>query len=446
MKTFLAVVAFVGASALLVAVAYGVQQALTTEWDPEIEPYVAFVEETRGLEFREPVAVVRTDVTADLARRNDADDAAMDDVVPVEDIPFDPTVEAYRLLGLMGHIEDIDDAYEGVVEQGAIAFYDPDDRTIVLPEGPIGPALEMTIVHELTHALQDQHGLLSFNDIESTSANSLRLALVEGDAELVGYAWYAGLPADQQAIVDNGPSAAGWNDYLNATFAAPYVLGPPLIESIIAESGPAELDRLLRSKSLGSDERLVDPLSSTPTPNSDTEAESLMVDPDGNQWFDGWIGAFGWYHALAPSVGAERALTAVRGFDDDVFVTFERDGQVCARFDVWFDSVNDANEFVGAVREWGVTVGGVNDSLSSARFDLCEPVGDPAQQTDDLMTPLMVNHWMAVEHRASGASVDVAGCAAVAQAGASGFDDITEIDWDRLSLEGSAARSGCGAG
>lgn len=416
-------------------------QRLTPTWDPAVEPYVAFVEQTRQLEFTEPVAVVRANVAMALGEADDLVQSAD----PVSNLGYDPHGEALRLLGLTGPIGDMRAAEDDVREAGAAAFYDPNTKTIVLPEGQIDPLLELTIVHELTHALQDQHGLLVYNEVESWSSAAFRTSLIEGDASLVEHAWYDSLSVAGQLAIDDlafdGEAPAG---FLHAGFASPYVLGPPVVSSVVADGGYEALNRMLRLKSLGSDERLLDPMSPSGVPKFDAEFE--MVDPDGNEWFDGWIGAFGWYHAIAPSAGAETALQAIQGYDNDVFVAFERDGQVCARFDVWFDTRNDAAEFTQAIVGWGVVSNIINPNRTTVRLDLCEPVGDPAAQVGELLTPLVVHNWLVVNHQAATDSRAVIRCAATAQAAAHGFTDGRAIDWAQLAAQAPAARAACGEG
>lgn len=420
--------------------------ALEKDWDPTLDPYVAFVEDTRGLDFQHPVDLVRTDIAATLGEMNDAFEADL----PPNELGYDPEAEALRLLGLTGSITSLAEASGDVLEGGALAFYDHEQQAIFLPEGEITPLLELTIVHELTHALQDQHGLLGSAGVEPWPAVLTRTALIEGDASLVEQAWYETLSPSTQAELDaeaaNGPKPP--DGYLEAEFGAPYFLGPPLVTSLVAESGYDEIDRLLRSKSLGSDERLLDPSSLTAVPAIDATAS--IVDPAGNEWFDGWIGAFGWYRAIAPSAGPHAALEAVHGFDSSVFVTYDdgtagRDGEICARFDVWFDSGPDAQEFVEAIAAWNTPTERVDGALRSVRFDICSPVGDPADQIDELNTPLIVSSWLAVIH-AEDAPRAVVRCASVDRAAAVGFSDPAMIDWNQLALDVPAVLDRCTSG
>lgn len=413
---------------------------LAPTWDPAVEPYVAFVEETRQLEFLSPVTVVRADIGDALSAintENQADDGP-------DELAYDPYAEVTRLLGLTGPIENLQEAQNDIQESSSAAFYDPSTQTIVLPAGPVNPVMELTIVHELTHALQDQHGLLAYTSAESWTSGDLRNALIEGDAQLIEYAWYDALPDSAREELDamlwSGSPPDG---FLESSFGAPYSLGAPVVESVLADGGYDALNRLLRLKSLGSDERLLDPLSPSSVPKFD--AESLIVDPDGNQWFDGWLGAFAWYHAIAPGAGAETALTAIQGYDNDVYVVFERDDQVCARFDIWFDTGNDAQQFSDAIAGWSVDLKIIiNPSRTTVRLDVCEPVGDPADQVSELLTPLVVHNWLIVQHQGATDARAVIRCAATTQAGRYGFVEGESIDWAQLGAEAASAREACG--
>jgi hypothetical protein len=115
---------------------------------------------------------------------------------------------------------DLSHAYLDVLDRQVGGFYDPERRYLalvrrggVLPgqelagRGTKGPELarraeEMVLVHELTHALQDQHfQLAAFTDVNPLlDRSSARTAVVEGDATLTMLDWLSDPnPADPGA-------------------------------------------------------------------------------------------------------------------------------------------------------------------------------------------------------------------------------------------------------
>ena len=102
-----------------------------------------------------------------------------------------------------------------------------------------------TIVHELTHALQDQHFDLSVReDAASTPEEQLAWrALVEGDATRVDQAWYDAQPGDVQDQIDDvsGPLEPV-PDPAQDGFGFPYYAGPTLVRGLLNAGGQAALD------------------------------------------------------------------------------------------------------------------------------------------------------------------------------------------------------------
>jgi hypothetical protein len=108
----------------------------------------------------------------------------------------------------LGHLRDEDgndrDEFAQMMGNEAQGFYDPRDGILTLSEvearslsraGPAGIEARATVVHELVHALQDQHfhGRVAVDDTAPamTDRASVRLALLEGDATLVTLEWQA---------------------------------------------------------------------------------------------------------------------------------------------------------------------------------------------------------------------------------------------------------------
>lgn len=391
-------------------------------WDEALLPYVAFVEETRGYEFKEGVDVEWTVVSESLTESiNDATadytdqygEAALTDY-------WDPWAEAYRMLGLYDPAVSLAADTGATSAANSFAYYDPATQLIVLPEGDVDVVVAHTIVHELTHALQHQHGMLGeeydITDFDSADGASMRRALVEGDAERVAEAWLASMPLAEQdeywRKVDAEPAELPTDDFLTASFYAPYALGPPVVNMLLDDKGPS-LDDVLTGP-LGSSERLVDPLGSSP---DSTHSHRTFDNPLQGRRIHGDLGPVVWFQALAPHIGVEQALTAVRGYDNDAFFAYEDDGSgaTCVRYQLWFDNPGDTAEFRAAIRSLGAAPPSSDDS-ESVLFDQCTPLGDPSMQSTATLTPLIWNVWLIQQHLESGLSEAVASCAALAQA------------------------------
>ncbi len=122
-------------------------------WDPAILPLVHEVERFRGLQFDHAVPVKYPGDKA-FEKRLLGDD----DTTAEEDRAYDRGASVLRALGLLAGDVDLHDAGRDVVGSDTIAFYDQETEDIVVRgHDTTSPSTRVTIVHELTHALQDQH-------------------------------------------------------------------------------------------------------------------------------------------------------------------------------------------------------------------------------------------------------------------------------------------------
>lgn len=146
----------------------------------------ALVQQIRGLDFRFPVAHQTIDRAAlrPLLRRQIDRDLAM----PAEDL-----FAVMRALQLIGDEPDVLDRLLDLYQGQILAFYDPVAhkyfRIAGPPDGHSSPSLEqMVAVHELTHALQDQHfdaGTRMQKVLDDWDAQMAYRAVLEGEASLV---------------------------------------------------------------------------------------------------------------------------------------------------------------------------------------------------------------------------------------------------------------------
>jgi hypothetical protein len=101
---------------------------------------------------------------------------------------------ALRLFGLIPRDFDLRKATVDLLGEQAAAVYDPKRRQMLVVEGASGdgPMADMILVHELAHALADQHfNLKAFLDSGSKTGEdaTARLAVAEGQAMWVMLEW-----------------------------------------------------------------------------------------------------------------------------------------------------------------------------------------------------------------------------------------------------------------
>jgi hypothetical protein len=213
---------------------------------------IAAAEEIRGLSFLdEPTITVLTDEELEARIRADLEE---------EIDPADIAVEQalFELLGLIEPDLDLLTAYTDLYAEQIAAFYDPDTRELVVPGSSDATALTKTIVvHELIHALTDQHfgfgaTLDALVDEERYHEASALQALLEGDATYFQIVYLQSLPMAEQVDAARESLAADMTvlealpDFIGDDLAFPYDAGFRFVERLVADLGVGGVDQALR--------------------------------------------------------------------------------------------------------------------------------------------------------------------------------------------------------
>jgi hypothetical protein len=352
------------------------------EWDPRVADLAAFVEDARELDFAHPVHVdfltaeeYRAEATADEADLTDEDRAAL-----AQDAGL------LRALGVASGPLDLLAAFNTVTDGGTLAFYDPDDGRIRVRGTELTAGLRVTLVHELTHALQDQAfdlRRLDGEELDSGEAAAFR-ALVEGDALRVEDEYVADVltPAEREAyeqehageVEASEAATAEVPPFLGATFAAPYLLGRPFVTMLLNQGGNAAVDEAL-TEPPATEEHLFDPSSYL----ADEEPTRLEIEvPDGAEPLDeaGPFGAPTWFLVLAERIDPMVAFEAALGWGGDGSIAFERDGTSCVRAVFTGDTEADGTEMSAALDAWA-------DTMPAGVVERFELDGDPGFESCD---------------------------------------------------------------
>jgi len=119
----------------------------------QINELIARTEQIRELDFlAEPtVTLVDDDELANRVRQ------LIDEDIDPDEIARDTALE--ELLGLIPDGTDLLALYQDLYGEQVLGFYDGETKELVVPsnEDELSPAQKATLVHELTHALTDQH-------------------------------------------------------------------------------------------------------------------------------------------------------------------------------------------------------------------------------------------------------------------------------------------------
>ncbi|MFL6205457.1 MAG: hypothetical protein ACJ739_08895 [Acidimicrobiales bacterium] len=352
-------------------------------WDPRVADLAAYVEDERGLDFEHPVYVDFLSADEYTKEATGADAGADEEAARAD---FGDYAQQLRALGVASGELDLFEAFNSVVDGGTLAFYDPDDERVRVRGKEMSVGLEVTLVHELTHALQDQHFDLdrvydpTLDSGESTAFRSL----AEGDALRVENAYVEEeLTDDEQAdydeefagdLADSESATADVPPFMEALFGAPYALGQPFVTMLYNKDGNDGVDDAFEDPPT-TDEHVLDPASFL----DDEGAEDVDLDLDAelDVLEQGPFGATSWYLVLAERIDPKQAFEAALGWNGDAFAAYETDDDdVCVQAVFAGDAESDEDEMSAAIDDWA-------SAMPSGSAEAIEVHGHPGMKTCD---------------------------------------------------------------
>ncbi len=326
----------------------------TAEFDALIEELSAFVEAERELEFLEPVEVLQLDDDAFVDRYN----ALIDESVEEDREELDLFTGINQALGILPPGVTLLDATYAFGSAGVFGYYNPEDKELVVRGGEITVLLKTIIVHELVHAIDDQHFDLyrpEYDDRDDEISTGFS-AIVEGNARRVENAWKDTLSADElaQLAADELQASLSMDlDFSKITFEyinlqlAPYEFGEVLVGVLDDEGGEDRINEALEEPPTTSEQVLrperfvdLDPLESVSPPPADGDVVEQ--------------GVFGplVFQTIFESTSGDDAKRALDGWEGDWFVVWEDGDNTCIRVDVLLEDSADIDELVDVMEKW----------------------------------------------------------------------------------------------
>ena len=406
-------------------------------WDPRVADLAEFVARERRLDFDHAVFV---DFLEEEAFR--AKVVAGEEDLTVEDrVDLEEGARLLRATGLVPGSFDLLESSNQLTGEGVLAYYAPMEERITVRGTELSPGLRATLVHELTHALQDQRfDLARLGQLPTDTANNAFRAVVEGDALRVERAWSEQLaPAERKALeaervseVD-GARVAGVPGALTAFFSAPYLLGPPFIDVVISERDQAGLDQALREPPT-TEEQLLDPFAylegdqgldvAAPAP-----AEGAPVLEEGD------FGALTWFIVLAEHLDPRQALAAVDGWGGDAYIVFERKGRACLRSAFLGDDGAETDEMEAALVAWAAEVPATGASATRSGdtvvLESCDPGPDggaPGGGAENAVVYPVTRTYLTLGALAGGVPTEKARCIGTAFVQALPVEEMLTLD------------------
>ncbi len=206
-----------------------------------VDELSSFVATERSLKFVRPVKVELLDDEAFIKRLlEDAEEDRAD------------TEKMEELLGVLGLIVPNGKLFDDLnkfLAEAVLGFYDPETDELVVRGLEATPFVRLTLVHELTHALDDQVYNIDRQDLmDADDERGLGFsALVEGSALSVESAYRKSLSSSQRSQAIREEQRFGSDIELDISWVIsdligfPYVVGEELVDTIVRHFGNKKL-------------------------------------------------------------------------------------------------------------------------------------------------------------------------------------------------------------
>ena len=311
----------------------------------------AFVERERGLAFKRPVEVTLVDGDRFEARLAETEDEELDEVRDAEAV--------LRAMGLLDRGVDLAAAVRRFTAGAVLGFYDTETKELVVRGDEATPYVRTVLVHELTHALEDQHFDLDRGDLGDEAFLGF-LALVEGSAVRIEDRYRASLSRRDRQSLERDERAQGARaaldvpEVVQALFSFPYAYGPDLVQAVVRAGGQARLDGAYADPPASS-EQVLDPRRYL---TGDDPRPVAVPAADGPAFDDGEIGELFLALMLDAELGSRQAQAAARGWGGDHYVAWTDGDRTCVRIEFVMDTEDDTAELAEALARWADERGG----------------------------------------------------------------------------------------
>lgn len=370
----------------------GLDPAIVEELAAEVEVLIDDTEQIRGLEFlSHPTVTILT--TEELAERVEAD--LEEELVP-EELAIETRV--YQLLGLLTARDELEDILLDLYSEGVAGFYDGDTGEMVIggEAAELSPYTKSVIVHELVHALTDQHFV--FNDDYQAMFEEERYdegaafqALIEGDATYFQLVYFQELPMAEQLAaameeLDRVGEATSFTTsprWILNSLSFPYESGRAFVSALVEDGGIAAVDAAYTERPTTTEE-IMHPARYESGEGAAT-VPPIAIELDGYDVYEtSSYGEWG-IRLLLSNSPAGVAVTAANGWGGDAYQVLTNDSDLVLAMAYKGDTEDDAFELADALIQLVESLdmgealadgGGVSYLPEDGRYAFLDRIGD----------------------------------------------------------------------
>ena len=370
-----------------------------SKWDPRVAKLAGYVE--RRTKFRFEHAVKTRFLHSkefDKLVTDDKSDLSQED----QDF-YDSTSLLLRTLGVAKGEVDLFKDQNTLNAGNILAYYSPEDREMVIrladdkdDGSKLSPSLRGTVVHELTHALQDQiFGLSRIREnVIDPGQDEALTALIEGHAMAVEEAYASDNFSDEErqqyedgTTAADDPEVAAVPEIVSAQQISPYVFGPTFVEALQREGRSALLDAFLKKQPKSLEQTILpskyfagDDPKTIEEPKTPKHAKAAV---------SGQISQLDTFFLLVSTWGAPEALRLSDLWGNAAYVGYRQHDGFCATINMRGDNESATKELAEAFGEWAKDPSRKDASVTSHgdyfSISACDPgpKADPTLPTAD---------------------------------------------------------------
>ena len=332
-----------------------IDPAVVEDMRSELAQLMVEAEQVRGIPFIATPTVVILDETEFSQRVSE---------LVAEDLDEEELATDGALFAMLGMLDPGTDLYQLLIDlytEQVAGFYDGDTEEMVVPAAPDGfTALQrITVLHELVHALTDQH--FDFNDefellIDEGNGDdaSAFQALIEGDATRSQFVYMEGMSpieavqAATEALSYDSSVLDSVPRWIQSDLTFPYDQGLVFVEAVSSTGGLAAVDDAYQNPPQTT-EQILDPVRYARN-EPPRDLAPLTVEIDGWDLYDeATFGDWGFRLVLEGSVAPGEVTQAASGWGNDVYRVFTRGDDVAMVMSYIGDSERDAEELANAL-------------------------------------------------------------------------------------------------
>jgi hypothetical protein len=268
-----------------------------------------------------------------------------------------------KALHLIDQSVDLGAAAQGLLGAGVAGFYDPSSKSLVVRGVSATPLVRKVLVHELTHALQDQYFGIHRPELEKANdeRSAAFQAVFEGDAVRIENEYYASMTPQEQFEASQEEASQGASlprntpPVLLELIGFSYSAGPRFVEDLYQSGGTPAVDNAFVHPPVSTEQILnvnAYLAGRAPKPVVAPHADGTVFD----QGVNGEFGLILLFEAAGDSPGQARAVADLWGGDE--YVAWNRGSGACVRLAVVADSADDQGTLDTALSGYAQSVGG----------------------------------------------------------------------------------------